>query len=228
MRLDQVTGPVLILGVDTYSESVIDLLRHLPERPRVTGFLDCGLAGSLVGQSLQGIPILDRIEAIELYADRVEAFLLAIADPVQRESLFAALDGHSVPICSAIHPSAQVPEDCHVGRGSLILSGVSIGGGVRLGQGVSIGSGSVLEPGSRVGDFSRVDSRAVIGTSCRVGERVQIGKGAIVHDGVLGGPDAVVGLGSAVMNDIPSGTAVSGSPARPVGRGPTHPEEVIH
>lgn len=51
----------------------------------------------------------------------------------------------------------------------------------------------------------------------RIGRNVWIGAGAIVLPGVSVGDDATIGAGSVVTRDVPPGTTVIGSPAKPLG-----------
>jgi acetyltransferase-like isoleucine patch superfamily enzyme len=114
----------------------------------------------------------------------------------------------------------------------------------KIGNGVSIGSNAVLEPGNEIGDYSRIHSlcfleNAVIGDYVFVGPSVKIlddnlpidpnpknYKGAIISDDVAIGGGSVllphitidcqvlVGAGSVVTRDIPSGEVWAGNPIR--------------
>ncbi|MDH8602324.1 DapH/DapD/GlmU-related protein, partial [Klebsiella pneumoniae] len=48
-----------------------------------------------------------------------------------------------------------------------------------------------------------------------IGSNVWIGSGAIILPGVMIGDDAIIGAGSVVTRDVPSGAAMGGNPARP-------------
>ncbi len=49
----------------------------------------------------------------------------------------------------------------------------------------------------------------------RIGANVWIGSGAIILPGISVGDDAIIGAGSVVTRDVPSGITVMGNPARP-------------
>jgi len=57
------------------------------------------------------------------------------------------------------------------------------------------------------------------GRPVTIGANVWIGGGAIILPGVAIGDDAIVGAGSVVTRDVPSGATVAGNPARLVGHG---------
>ena len=52
------------------------------------------------------------------------------------------------------------------------------------------------------------------GRPVRIGANVWIGGGAILLPGVTIGDDAIIGAGSVVTRDVPSGATVIGNPAR--------------
>lgn len=53
------------------------------------------------------------------------------------------------------------------------------------------------------------------GRPVRIGANVWIGGGAIILPGITIGDDAIIGAGSVVTRDVPSGSIVVGNPARP-------------
>ena len=52
------------------------------------------------------------------------------------------------------------------------------------------------------------------GSPVRIGRNVWIGGGAIILPGVTVGDDVIIGAGSVVTRDVPSGATVAGNPAR--------------
>ncbi|HTB29953.1 MAG TPA: hypothetical protein VK715_13445, partial [Steroidobacteraceae bacterium] len=54
----------------------------------------------------------------------------------------------------------------------------------------------------------------------RIGARVQIGAGAKILGRVNVGDDVIIGANAVVVDDVPSGAAVGGVPARPLNRLP--------
>ncbi len=86
-------------------------------------------------------------------------------------------------------------------------------GGIRMGNYVSISAGVTIltadhDPGSP--DFSGRHAEVVIDDHCF------IGTGALILKGVHLGTGAMVGAGSVVTRDIPSGEVWAGNPARKI------------
>lgn len=85
---------------------------------------------------------------------------------------------------------------------------VVIGDGTQIGPGVQILTADhPRDPAERAGGLEW-------GVPVRIGRNVWIGGGAIILPGVTVGDDAVIGSGSVVTKDVPTGATVVGNPAR--------------
>ncbi|MEU4371848.1 acyltransferase [Pseudonocardia alni] len=88
---------------------------------------------------------------------------------------------------------------------------------------VEIGDHTILARGVLITDHAhargpggRVQRASTEGRPVLIGAGVWIGQGACVMPGVRIGDGAIVGANSVVTRDVPPGTVVVGSPARPV------------
>jgi maltose O-acetyltransferase len=91
---------------------------------------------------------------------------------------------------------------------ALDVASIRIGDDVQLGPGVQLLTPShPLEPESRRAKWEAAGPIAI-------GDNVWLGGGVIVCPGVTIGADAVVGAGSVVLEDIPTGVLAVGAPAR--------------
>lgn len=101
-----------------------------------------------------------------------------------------------------------------------IASSARISWGAKLDKtfpkGIHIGDESYCASGCLVltHDFSRG-----VHTDTRIGKRCFVGADAIILPGVVIGDSVVVGAGSVVTKDVPSGCVVAGNPARTVREG---------
>jgi maltose O-acetyltransferase len=108
--------------------------------------------------------------------------------------------------------------------------------GLRLGRWVYAGRWTLIDPGFcwliSIGDNTVMGPRVTIlahDASTRghtgytridkvqIGKRVFIGAHAVILPGTVLGDDVIVGAGSVVRGEVPSGTVVAGNPARPIG-----------
>lgn len=90
----------------------------------------------------------------------------------------------------------------------LDVATVTIGEDVQIGPGVQLLTAThPLEPGPRRDKWEAAEP-------ITIGDNVWLGGGVIVCPGVTIGADTVVGAGSVVTNDLPTGVIAVGSPAR--------------
>jgi acetyltransferase-like isoleucine patch superfamily enzyme len=66
----------------------------------------------------------------------------------------------------------------------------------------------------QIGDFSTIQPSAVIAGGCKLGSCVTIGIGAKLINNVTIGDDTIIGAGSVVTKNIPSGVVAFGNPCR--------------
>jgi maltose O-acetyltransferase len=91
---------------------------------------------------------------------------------------------------------------------SLDVATVTIGDDVQIGPNVQLLTAThPLEPGPRKDKWEAAEPIVI-------GDNVWLGGGVIVCPGVTIGADTVVGAGSVVTRDLPSGVLAAGSPAR--------------
>lgn len=110
----------------------------------------------------------------------------------------------SIALCGVdILPQAQIGGGLYIphGLGLVVGGGAVIGRDCTLLQGVTLGE-------------ARFDEVACP----RLGDGVTVGAGATILGGITVGTGALVGAASVVLEDVPAGAVVAGSPARVVSR----------
>lgn len=85
---------------------------------------------------------------------------------------------------------------------------------VTIGEGTQIGPAVQIYTADHPRDAAQRHQGLEFGRPVRIGRHVWIGGAAIILPGVTVGDDAVIGAGSVVTRDVPSGATVFGNPAR--------------
>ena len=121
-----------------------------------------------------------------------------------------------------IREATTLGDDVSIGSHAVIEHHVTIGNRVRVHSGAFIPEFSVLEDDSWIGPCvvftnarypkSRRAKQELYGP--RIGKGARIGAGAILLPGVVVGAYALVGAGALVVENVPEGKVVVGSPAR--------------
>lgn len=89
---------------------------------------------------------------------------------------------------------------------------------VTIGDKTQIGPGVQILTADHPRGFAEREAGLEFGRPIHIGRNVWIGGGAIILPGVTVGDDAIIGAGSVVTRDVPSGVTVVGNPARPPSR----------
>lgn len=119
---------------------------------------------------------------------------------------------HRLPHQGAVRIGAEVEigPNCSIDRAvfdeTLVRAEAKLSAGVHVAHQVTIGPGALVAFG------------AGFGGGAAVGEAAMIHPQATVAEGISVGPEAEVGMNSTVLEDVPAGRTVAGSPAQPIDR----------
>ncbi|HEX5532279.1 MAG TPA: NeuD/PglB/VioB family sugar acetyltransferase [Actinomycetales bacterium] len=145
-------------------------------------------------------------------------YVLAVGDGGARRHLASILAERGCVATSVSHPAAATALDAHIGHGCVLLSGCFVSAAVTVGAHSQIQYNATVGHDSLLGRFVTVLPGANVSGAVQIGDGATIGAGAVVLQGLQVGENAFVGAGAVVTRDVPSGTVVVGSPARPLRR----------
>ena len=121
-----------------------------------------------------------------------------------------------------ILPKAQIGENCNICSHCMIENNVRIGNNVTIKNGVQIWDGVTIEDNVQVGanvTFTNDRYPRAKNTDWKLEKTVikrgaSIGGGCSIGCGITIGENAMIGMGSVVTHDVPTGELWYGNPAR--------------
>ena len=162
-------------------------------------FIDFGPRAS----EMSGLPIFHRNHLSDLRARGLRRVHLAL--PELRLQIEAAeeVQGIGLDVVSAIHPTAVVSPQAHLGRNIYLGPLAIVGPEAHLGDFCRILNGASVAHHSRLGRGVRVSDGARIAGHVTVGENTLLGLGATVNFHLSIGRDVVIVSGASVYDSVP-------------------------
>ena len=203
---------LLLLGAGGLAREVLAAMRRT-QAYRILGFLDDDAA--LHSTMVDGLPVLGGLSDA---ADHPRCSFLACAGSgAARAGMVQTLSRTGVAedrFATFVDPGAHLTEGCTVGAGSIILAGTVLTAAVTVGRHVAVMPNCTLTHDDVLEDYATLASGVCLGGGVRVGSGAYLGMGATIRQGVRIGARTVVGMGSAVLRDLPGGQTWAGVPAR--------------
>lgn len=121
-----------------------------------------------------------------------------------------------------IEPGAIIRDKVVIGKNAVIMMGAVINIGAEIGEGAMVDMNAVVGARGKIGNRVHLGAGAVVAgvleppskAPCEIGDDVLIGANAVILEGVKIGKGSVVAAGSVVVEDVPEGVVVAGTPAK--------------
>lgn len=187
----------------------------------VVGLLDDDK--QMAGVTVDGAPVLGTIDDA---ANFTHAFVLVcIGSGKSREMVvdrLSAMGLNEARYATAVDPTVQYPEGCRVGRGSILMRNVTLTASVTLGSHVVAMPSVTFTHDDDVADFATFAAGVSLGGGVRIGRAAYLGMNSSVRERTSVGAYATVGMGAAVLSNVPDGQTWVGVPAHEIDREAFH------
>ena len=170
------------------------------------------------GKTIEGLPVLGKIEDALKFLKQNDIFfvsaLLKVKESYKRSQKIKDLKVPLDKYYTIIHPQATVSYSSRIGYGTYIGPHVTVMPNSIIGNHCSLRASANVGHDCIVGDFCYIGPNSTLSGRVTLEEGVHIGPNACVLEKIKIGMYCVVGLGSAVIKNLPSLTVVFGNPAR--------------
>lgn len=138
----------------------------------------------------------------------------------RRNSAIPMLDISNVE--ARIEPGAIIRDRVSIGKNAVVMMGAVINIGAEIGEETMVDMNAVVGARGKLGKRVHLGAGAVVAgvleppskEPCIIEDNVLIGANAVILEGVHIGKNSVVAAGSVVVEDVPEGVVVAGTPAR--------------
>ena len=186
--------------------------------------------GNLDGVDLENIEVYASNNFYVLYgeSEKISDVILNNKDRIKnfrvendrRNSAIPMLD--LLAIDARIEPGAIIRDKVIIGKNDVIMMGAVINIGAEIGEGSMVDMNAVIGARGKIGKRVHLGAGAVVAgvleppskSPCEIGDDVMIGANSVILEGVKIGNGSVVAAGSVVVDDVPAGVVVAGSPAK--------------
>jgi sugar O-acyltransferase (sialic acid O-acetyltransferase NeuD family) len=207
---------ILIVGASGHAKVIIDIVEQQGSF-QIFGLID---SFKQPGTTLMGYQVIGKEDSIPpLLATRnVAGGIIAIGHNWIRHQMANRIReiAPDFLFVNAIHPSAHIAREVGIGRGVVMMAGVSINPGTRIADFCYFNTNASVDHDNIIEEFSCLQPNAATGGNVRVGAFSSISIGANVIHGVTIGSHSVVGAGSTVISDVADGVVAYGTPCREI------------
>ncbi len=203
---------IIIIGAGGHGRVVLDILRAAGDCNPI-GFLDAN--PNLQGRRVDGLEVLGDFSMLEaLIFKGVTGAIVAIGDNQVRRSYTEEISKLGLPLINAIHPSANIAANAHLGKNIVISAGALVCAHCQIGNSAILNTGCIVDHESIIANSTHICPGAKLAGRVIVDSGAFVGIGATIIQNVRIGTDAVVGAGAVVIKDVPPAVTVVGVPAR--------------
>jgi sugar O-acyltransferase (sialic acid O-acetyltransferase NeuD family) len=169
---------------------------------------------ALRGTSVSEVPVVGRLEDVTRHPH--DDVLVCAGHGSVRRTLVHRLDLLGVRperYARIVHPNVDVPAGCAIGNGTIVMANATLTAAVTIGDHVVIMPNTCLAHDTHVSDFATLCAGVTLGGSVLVGEGAYVGMNASVRQGLSLGVRSTLGMGSVLLEDVPSHETWAGVPA---------------
>ena len=170
---------------------------------------------------LKGNKVFTFVEIKEKYNPKNIEIVIAVGEPQLRRIFRETVCLAGFKLATLIHPTAQIYSDTVMGAGTVVNCNCWISCDIVIGENVYIQPSVLIGHDTTVGNDT-VISPCIIAGGCNIGNEIYIGLSATIKEKIKVGNQAIIGMGSVVLRDVPAELVVLGNPAKVIAKNEEH------
>lgn len=205
---------IFVFGASGHAKVVLDAIERSGEHRVKLLVDDAPQAG---GRTLYGYSVAGGRDVLLQTRNEVRLGVVAIGDNTARMQVAGWLLENGFGLVTIVHPAAVL------GRGAVLGPGTVVFAGCVINSDTCIGANAIINTGASIDHDCIIEDGVHVAPGCRlcgnvfVGAGALLGAGSVAIPGVRIGKAALVGAGATVVNDVPAGARVAGTPAHSIG-----------
>lgn len=204
---------IIIVGAGGHARTVYECVRQ-DRNLEVVAFID-----NVEGDGKEFImdkPVLGPHSVVPglVKSENVRGFITAIGDNQIRADRFDDFKKMGLIPINAIHPTAKIAFNVHIGIGVMIGINSTINTSAQIGNNTIINTGTIIEHEDKIGENVHIAPGSAIAGRVTIKNGTFIGIGSVVKEYLTIGENVIIGAGSVVLEDIPDNAVAVGSPAK--------------
>lgn len=170
------------------------------------------------GKYIAGLPVLDKIDNAKKFLDQKDIYfisaLLKVKKSHERSQKINSLEIPLKRFYTLIHPQSTVSKTAKIGYGTFVGPYVTIMPNSTIGNHCSFRASASVGHDCVIGSYCYMGPNSTLSGRVKLEDGVHIGPNACVVENIKLGLFSVVGLGSAVLHDLPGFVTAFGCPVK--------------
>ncbi len=201
---------LIIIGAGGHGKVVADVARRRKQWSNIS-FLDDRFPEL---DSVLNFPVIGRLESLNKIKSKNIDVVVAIGDNQARLMWVKRINKMCLNLVNIIDPSAVISESAHIGAGTVVFPNAVINADASLGLANIINTSAQVEHDCMLSDGVHLSPGGKLGGNVTLGLCCWIGIGVSVKQGIHIGANTIVGVGAAVVDDLPDNIIAVGVPAK--------------